>query len=63
MKRPVIELSDCILCEICIEVCPSVFSLNAANFIQITDLVIYPVSEVAEAIKHCPARCISWEDE
>lgn len=61
MRKPVVELSDCILCGICTEVCPSVFFLNEANFIQIKELKCYPISEVDEAIKNCPADCISWE--
>jgi len=62
MRIPVVELSDCIRCEICTEICPSVFFLNEVNFIQIKELASYPVSEVDEAIKNCPTNCIFWED-
>jgi ferredoxin len=62
MKIPVVELSECILCGVCREVCPAVFSLNDAGFIQVADLKEYPENEVAEAIKNCPTDCIYWED-
>jgi len=60
MKIPVVELSDCIKCEICIDVSPSVFRMNSAGFIEVIDLAHYPENEVDEAIKNCPADCISW---
>jgi ferredoxin len=60
MKIPVVELSECILCEVCVEVCPDVFSLNAAGYIEIADMVEYPQIEVDEAIKNCPVDCIYW---
>ena len=58
MKKPVVELSECILCEVCIEACPGVFSMNEAGFIQVAALTVYPEPEVEEAIKNCPADCI-----
>jgi len=63
MKRPVVELSDCILCEVCRDVCPEVFSMNDLGYIEVADLAEYPEDEVEEAIKNCPADCISWEEE
>ena len=62
MKVPVVELSDCILCEICIHESPSVFSLNESRFIVVAELDKYPENEVDEAIKYCPSDCIYWED-
>ena len=61
MKTPVVELGDCILCGICIEVSPSVFKLSGAGYIEITELQVYPETEVDEAIKNCPSDCISWD--
>ncbi|MDP2861251.1 MAG: ferredoxin [Desulfobacterales bacterium] len=61
MKTPVVELGDCILCGICIEVAPSVFKLSSAGYIEISELPIYPETEVNEAIKNCPSDCISWD--
>jgi ferredoxin len=63
MKRPVVELSDCIRCEVCVEVCPAAFRMNDAGYIEVVDLPGYPEDEVDEAIKNCPADCIHWEDD
>jgi ferredoxin len=63
MKIPVVELSDCKVCGVCVEACPEVFRLNEAGYIEVIDLAGYPEKDVNEAIKHCPADCISWLDE
>lgn len=60
MKVPEVDLSDCILCEVCRDACPEVFSLNDAGYIEVADLPDYPEETVEEAIKNCPASCISW---
>ena len=60
MKYPIVELSDCILCEVCTSACPDVFKLNDSGFIEVIELSEYPVSDVDEAIKNCPSDCISW---
>jgi ferredoxin len=62
MKYPVVELSDCILCGICEEISPMVFHVSDLGYVQVTDLLTYPESEVEDAIKHCPVDCISWEE-
>ena len=61
MKKPVIDLSDCILCGVCQDVCPEVFKLSAAGYIEVVEMPDYPRSCVNEAIKNCPADCIVWE--
>ena len=63
MKKPLVELSDCILCEVCVEVCPTVFVLNEMGYIEVVELTDYPEIEVEEAIKNCPANCIYWTDD
>ena len=63
MRRPVVELSDCIHCEVCVEACPAVFRQNEAGYIEVLDLSDYPASEVDEAIRDCPADCIRWVDD
>jgi len=62
MRIPVVELGDCILCGICIEVAPSVFRLSSAGYIEVSELPAYPEEEVDEAIKNCPSDCISWNN-
>ncbi len=43
--------------------CPAVFRVNDAGFIEVADLDAYPVADVDEAIKNCPTDCIRWEEE
>jgi len=62
MKTPVVELSDCIHCEVCTNVCPEVFRYSDAGYVVVADMLSYPEDNVDEAIKNCPARCIRWED-
>ena len=61
IKKPVIDLSDCIRCGVCQDVCPEVFRLNDAGYIEVMEMTDYPRSDVDEAIKNCPADCIAWE--
>ena len=62
VKRPVVDIGQCSLCEGCIELCPLVFRLNDAGFIEVAELSDYPEPCVEEAIKYCPEDCISWEE-
>jgi ferredoxin len=62
MKVPVVDYGMCTLCEGCIEVCPEVFRLNDAGYIEVIELAHYPEEEVEEAIKYCPEDCITWEE-
>ena len=61
MKRPVIDMDQCILCGLCPDVSPSVFIMNDLGFISIAELDEYPEDEVDEDIKNCPKDCIRWE--
>jgi ferredoxin len=63
MKVPYVENSECVLCEVCVEVCPKVFELNDGGFVSVTELEKYPENEVDEAIKYCPTDCIRWTEE
>ena len=60
-KAPVLDLSRCTRCEACLEVCSEVFVMNPAGYIEVADLPVYAEECVEEAIKYCPAACISWE--
>ena len=62
-RIPVVDIGQCSLCGVCIEVCPMVFRLNDVGFIEVSELSRYPETDVHEAIKNCPEDCISWEDE
>ena len=58
MKVPIVELSECIVCGVCVETCPQVFRLNDAGYIEVIELTVYPESHVNDAIKYCPVDCI-----
>ena len=62
-KVPVVDIGQCSLCGGCIEVCPTVFRLNEAGYVEVAELECYPDAGVEEAIKYCPEDCIWWEDE
>ncbi len=62
MNIPSVDLGRCNLCGVCIEVCPLVFRLNDAGYIEVIELSSYPETEVNEAIKYCPEDCIYWEE-
>jgi ferredoxin len=61
-KVPVVELSECIVCDGCREVCPEVFELNEAGYIEVLELDNYPEQCVDEAIVNCPVDCIEWRE-
>lgn len=58
---PVVELDQCNLCGVCIDVCPAVFSMNDLGYIEVKDLDEYPDDDVHEAVKNCPADCITYQ--
>jgi ferredoxin len=60
-RAPTIDLSRCTLCEACLEACPEVFVLNPAGYVEIAEHSRYPEECIEEAIRYCPAECISWE--
>ncbi len=63
MKTPVIELSECILCGVCVDACPEVFQINeTAGFVSVAELPLYPETEIDEAIIYCPVDCIFWDE-
>ena len=63
MQVPIVELSECIVCGVCVETCPQVFRLNDAGYIEVMELSVYPESDVNDAIKYCPVDCIHWETQ
>lgn len=60
-RKPIIDLSDCILCGVCVDVAPLVFRMNPSGYIEIVESASYPETQIQDAIRNCPARCIGWE--
>jgi len=61
LKTPVVDLSCCIFCEICVELAPHAFVINDADFVEVLHLDDYSDEDIHEAIKNCPKDCITWE--
>jgi ferredoxin len=63
MKRILsLDVGECTGCESCVEVCPQVFRRNAqTGLMEVMETEDYSEEEVREAIKLCPADCISFE--
>jgi ferredoxin len=61
-KMPVIELSRCVDCDACVELCPGVFVKNEAGYIEVMNDRPYTEECIQEAINCCPSDCISWEE-
>ena len=57
---PEIDLARCVVCLGCAELCPEVFRLNPAGYIEIADLAVYPVDCIDQAIAICPKDCLFW---
>jgi len=61
-RIPVVDMARCTLCEGCLEVCPQVFRLNPAGYLEIAEMDEYPEDCVQEAVNCCPTDCIEWEE-
>ena len=62
MKRPVLDMAECILCEVCIDLAPHAFKINDAGFVEVLELKDYSDDDINEAVKNCPKDCITWEE-
>ncbi len=62
MKKPEVDLSECSICEICVDLCPIAFQISDAGYVEVMPLDEYPVKEIDEVIKNCRGDCISWNE-
>jgi len=62
-KILVIDATECIACESCVELCPEAFKMSSGNEYAEVIAPTCTADCVQDAIETCPARCISWEDE
>jgi len=61
VKIPVLDMAECVRCEICVELAPHAFQINDAGFVEVLPLDDYSDENIHEAIKNCPKDCIIWE--
>lgn len=62
-KKPVIDLGECVKCDICVDLCPRVFVKNDAGYIEVVDLDDYPEEDIDDIIRNCRGDCIIWDEE
>ena len=63
MKKPVIDLGECVQCDICVELCPDVFIKNSAGYIEVAECLSGTTeAEIIEVINNCRGDCISWDE-
>ncbi len=61
-KKVVIDEDECMGCEACVELCPSVFGFNEDDekaFVKMAEGG--DEDEIEEAIDSCPSDCITLE--
>lgn len=63
MKKPVVDISECVKCDICVDLLPSVFIMNDAGYVEVVPLEEYPQEDVDDVIRNCRADCVSWDEE
>lgn len=61
MKIPAIEMSCCILCEVCVDLAPHAFKINENSFVEVLTLDDYSDDDIRDAVNNCPRECIYWE--
>jgi len=61
-KFLVVDLSRCVDCDACVELCPDVFRKNEAGYIEVLEGGIESEECIQEAINCCPSDCIAWEE-
>lgn len=62
-KKVMIDESECIGCESCVEICPDVFEFDEASGKAV---VVNPEGVddcIQEAIDTCPVECIEWSEK
>jgi ferredoxin len=64
MKKPVIDLEECIGCGSCVEICPEVFELNEDDvkaYVKAEDKC--DTCDCHDAADICPTEAISFSGE
>ena len=53
-----IEMEACILCGVCTELAPQIFTLNDAGYIEVDDNGCSDPAALDQAVANCPKDCI-----
>lgn len=62
-KKLEVDLGECVLCDICVDLCPQVFKKNDADYIELIECDTYPEEDLNDVIKSCRGSCIEWVEE
>ncbi len=60
-KVPVIDADLCTGCELCVETCSDVFTMDD-DLAKVANPTGASEDEIQEAIDNCPVEAISWEE-
>lgn len=58
-----IEMEECILCGVCTELAPQVFTMNDAGYIEVDDNGCIDPADLDQAAANCPKDCIILKDK
>ncbi|MDO3377620.1 ferredoxin [Geoalkalibacter halelectricus] len=61
-RNPVVDQEACISCNLCVDLVPEVFRLNADGLAEVYAANGAPEEKIQDAIDNCPVNCIAWED-
>jgi ferredoxin len=56
MRIPVLDMAECIRCEVCVELAPHAFQINDAGFFEVLPLDDYSDEDIHEAVKKLSQR-------
>jgi ferredoxin len=59
-RVPIIDEDLCTGCELCVETCPDVFTMED-DMATVSNSEGADEDEIQEAIDNCPVEAISWE--
>ena len=60
-KVPVIDADLCTGCELCVETCSDVFTMDD-DLAKVANPTGASEDEIQEAIDNCPVEAINWEE-
>jgi ferredoxin len=61
-RKPYVDKSTCISCEMCVNMVPGVFRMAEDGFAEVFDPAGASEGEIQDAIDNCPVNCIHWEE-
>lgn len=61
-RIPVVDKETCIACEVCTQLCPEVFEMQADGKSGVHDPHGAPEEKIEEAMDSCPVAAIHWQE-